>query len=233
MAGNETLLAALTEFAETLTTHYDVADVLDELTSRAATVLDATGAGVSLGDAKGELAFATASSEMVSRIERVQEQSQLGPCWAAYRTQTLVLITDVAEREDWPEYRAVCLEEDIRSVAGIPMVWDGRSFGALNVYREGPRFWTETEIAAAGILANMATSYVAHASQLDEAKRLNEQLQEALDSRVVIEQAKGLLAGERGVTLNEAFESLRRHARSHHASLRAVAEAVVQVGFRP
>lgn len=233
MADDDVLLDALTAFARTMTGHFQVGDVLDELTTLAAAVLDADGAGVCLADEQGSLQFATASNDAVTRLERVQQERQEGPCWDAHRTGTPTLVTDIEDRTEWPAYRAMCLEVDMRSVAGIPMWWNGTGLGALNLYRTHPGAWTDRETAAAGVLADMATSYVAHASQLDEANRLNEQLQEALTSRILIEQAKGLLAGERNISLNDAYEVLRRHARSNHASLRAVASAVVELGFRP
>jgi GAF domain-containing protein len=229
----EPLLQALTDFARTLTGRYEVGDVLDELASVTVEVVGAFGAGVSLGDADGRLQFATASDEAVRQLEEVQQRVQQGPCWAAYRSGQPTLVADIETIEQWPEYCEVCRRVEMRSVAGIPMMWNGQGFGALNIYREVPGEWTEEDTNAATVLADMATSYVAHASQLDQAVRLNEQLQAALESRVIIEQAKGLVAGERGVSLSEAFELLRRHARSHHASLRAVAAAVVEAGFRP
>lgn len=105
--------------------------------------------------------------------------------------------------------------------------------GALNVYDDHVRKWSETDIESGRVLANMATGYILHASRLGEADRLNEQLQNALDSRIVIEQAKGILAGEHGVSVDDGFEILRQHARSNRASLRDVADAVVKIGLRP
>src|SRR4051812_7216162 len=229
----EPLLDALTNFVRTLTGRYQIGDVLDELAAVTVEVIGARGAGVSLGGPDGKLHFATASGEAVRRLEEVQDRLQQGPCWAAYQTGVPTLIGDIEQSDQWPEYFEVCREVGMRSVAGIPMTWNGRGFGALNIYRELPGEWIDEDTSAATVLADMATSYVAHASQLDQAVRLNEQLQAALDSRVVIEQAKGIIAGERKIPLNEAFELLRRHARSNHASLRAVATAVVEAGFRP
>jgi AmiR/NasT family two-component response regulator len=118
-------------------------------------------------------------------------------------------------------------------VLGVPLRLQARSIGSLDVYDTGSRVWSPDELAAATVLADIAASYVAHASELDGAKRLNEQLQTALDSRVLIEQAKGILAGERKISVDDALEILRSHARSNRASLRAIAEAVVNLGMRP
>ena len=135
MTDDDVLLDALTTFARTMAGHYEVGDVLDELTGLAMTVLDAGGAGVCLADDEGHLQFATASSEAVSRLERIQQDEQEGPCWDAHRTGSPTLVGDIKERDEWPAYRIVCAEVDMRSVAGIPMWWNGIGFGALNIYR--------------------------------------------------------------------------------------------------
>ncbi len=144
-----------------------------------------------------------------------------------------MIVDDIDAVDRWPEYRKICLETGLRSVAGIPMVWDNGGFGALNVHGRQPGPWSREDMAVAQVLADMAASYVAHASQLHQSQRLNEQLQAALDSRVLIEQVKGLLAGEQGISLGQAFEALRRQARDNNASLKEVAHAVVHLGLRP
>ncbi len=233
MAHPEPLLEVFSRYARNLSGDYEISSVLDDLTASAVEVLDAAGAGVTLADEQGRLRFATASSDPVARLERAQEDLQAGPCHDAFRTGTLVLVDDVERTVRWPEYRQICLGVGLRSVAGVPMTWNGDGFGALNVYRHEPGDWSERDVRLAQVLADMATSYVAHASQLHQSRRLNEQLQAALDSRVLIEQAKGLIAGEQGITLGQAFEELRRHARDNSVSLREVAAAVVQLGLRP
>lgn len=122
----------------------------------------------------------------------------------------------------------------IVAIAGIPMRCDNQSIGALDLYSTTPpRQWSGDDLESARILADMASSYVIHASELDRQRRLNEQLRAALDSRIVIEQAKGILAAERQITVDAAFGVLRRHARRHSATLRSVAEAVVNLDMRP
>ena len=103
--------------------------------------------------------------------------------------------------------------------------------GSLNIYDERIRHWSEGDVRAARVLADMAVGYVINASQLEQAERTREQLQEALESRVVIEQAKGMLANANGITIDEAFGRLRRHARSSRLPLREVATAVVESGL--
>jgi len=211
-------LETLAEFASTLVASYDVASVLADLTNRLTDVLGLIGCGVTLAKA----------------LEREQTQSQLGPCVTAYQTGETVAVDDLLDRADqWPSFHAVAQRLGVRAMAGIPMHLEGESVGAIDLYSADPRAWTDRDLAAATVMANMATAYLLNASLYDKQRRLAEQLQSALNSRVVIEQAKGVLANEYAITVDEAFERLRRHARTHGASVRAVAEAVMAVGLRP
>jgi GAF domain-containing protein len=233
MPSNDLLFDVLKRFATTLAGQYDVADVLYELTEHAVEILAATSAGVSLAEDDGVLKFVTASSEAAADLERVQQDSQHGPCYHACRTATAVVIANISETTQWPLYRSKCEEVGLHAVLGIPLTTGDRRLGAIDIYDRGPREWSAEDIAAASVLADMATSYVVHASELAQAQRINEQLQQALTSRITIEQAKGIIAGERGVRLQDAFEILRKHARTNSVSLSSVADAVVTLGLRP
>jgi len=103
---------------------------------------------------------------------------------------------------------------------------------ALNLYSREPRDWSEEDITVAGVMADMATGYIVNASKLVQQRQLNTQLQHALDSRVVIEQAKGITAQRCGITVEEAFQRIRHHARSHNNTLRSVADAIVHAGLQ-
>ena len=104
--------------------------------------------------------------------------------------------------------------------------------GALDLYAAEPRDWSDDDMAAAGVLADMATGLLVNASKLQQHQQLNDQLHRALESRIVVEQAKGIIANARGIWPDTAFQVIRRHARSHNTSLRTVAEAIVTVGLR-
>ena len=106
------------------------------------------------------------------------------------------------------------------------------AIGALNIYSREPREWSDQDIAVAVVLAEVATSYVLNAAKLHDQEQLSEQLQQALDSRVVIEQAKGITAQRKSVTVDHAYQLMRGHARNNNASLRMVAEAIVGVGLK-
>ena len=233
MADQQLLMHGLSEFAGTLAKGYAISDVLHDLAEQVTAVLGIDGAGVSVQDG-GRLRFVTALDERSAALEGVQDAGQAGPCVDAWRSGEAVTVPDLRrESRGWDKYEQAACDAGVIAIAAIPMRCDHQSIGALGLYSTTARQWSADDLACARILADMACSYVIHASELDRQRRLNEQLREALDSRIVIEQAKGILAAERQVTVDVAFEILRRHARSHSASLRSVAEAVVNLGMRP
>jgi GAF domain-containing protein len=233
MVDQALFLRVLSEFAHTLVRRYQIGDVLYELVERMTGVLDVAGAGVSLGEGE-RIRFVTAVNEAAVRAEEVQEQSQDGPCTEAFRTGKVVAVSDLRDVVGrWETFCVGALEAGFVAVAGIPMAVDSRTLGAVNLYSAHPRSWSDEDVAAAQVLADMATSYIINASELEQAQRTNEQLREALESRLVIEQAKGILSAEGRLSIDDAFKALRRHARNHNATLRSVADAVVNLGLRP
>jgi GAF domain-containing protein len=140
-------------------------------------------------------------------------------------------VTDVRqESARWPHYSATATRLGVAGVAGIPMRDGGEVIGALNIYSREPRQWSDQDIAVAVVLADVATGYVLNAAKLHDQEQLSEQLQQ--ESRVVIEQAKGITAQRKSVTVDHAYQLMRGHARNNHASLRTVAEAIVGVGLQ-
>ncbi len=233
MADQELLTRAVSEFARTLARSTALTEVLNDLTERTTAVLGVAGAGVLLLQS-GQCRFATASDERSAALERLQEASQAGPSVEACLTGKIVAVASLAETSyEWGVYQQAARDAGIVAVAAVPMCHDGESVGTVDLYDASPRDWSAADLRVAGILADMATGYLVQAWELARQCRLNEQLQEALDSRIVIEQAKGVLVAERHISVDEAFQVLRRHARSHSVSLRSVAEAVVSLGLRP
>lgn len=233
MSRDDLLIVALSDFARTLVRRFDISDVLYDLITRVSAVLEVTSAGVSLVE-DGRLRFITALDERTTMLEKVQEDLQAGPCIEAYRSGEPVVVASLeSECERWPTFVEEAKSLGIASVAGIPMRLEDGSLGALDLYHSEPRSWSDDDVRIALVLADMASSYVVTASELQRQQRTNEQLQRALDSRVVIEQAKGVLAAERKIDVDQAFELLRRHARRHNADLRSVADAVINLGLRP
>ena len=225
------LTESLMEFARTLTGRYDISDVLNDLAVRLPDVLDIAGAGVSLVSGTG-LSFATANSDLAATLERVQEELNAGPCVEAITSGDDVLIRDIGEHAHrWPEYAATADRLGIVAVATLPLR-NSIKLGALDLYETRAHDWTPGEVTTARVFADIATGYVLSASELERERRTVEQLELALSSRVVIEQAKGILAHANGIGVDAAFVRLRTYAREHNANLREVAKAVVSLGLR-
>jgi hypothetical protein len=224
-------LETLSVFSKMLLTSYDVETVLSELAAQTSTILGLVGSGVSL-NRDGKVAYATAVPDQLASLELVQHEAQSGPCLEAFRTGQTVAVDDLRAAVDrWPEYCAEAARVGISSVAAVPLALADEKAGSLDLYSEATREWEREDLAAAQVMADMATGYLINASKLDQQVQLATQLGAALDSRVVIEQAKGVVAERAGITVDEAFQRLRRHAREHQADIHAVARAVVDLGL--
>jgi GAF domain-containing protein len=226
------LIETLSRFATTLAGDYEVTDVLHDLTDRVTEVMQLSGAGVSLMDGE-RMHFVTVHNDDIIALERVQEGLQAGPCMDAARQGEVVAVSNLrTDLRRWPAYCSKALGLGVVAVAGIPL----RSHnvrGALNLYDCAARPWHPEDLEIARVLADMAAGYVVHASRLNEQRHVNEQLCRALESRIIIEQAKGIVAADHGVSVDQAFKVLRKHANDRNASLRHTADAVVRLGLRP
>ena len=230
MPDPETLLESLERFAATLTSGYGIGDVLHNLTEEMAEVLHLSGAGVTLVDGDRQR-FVTAAVEAIATLEREQENWQKGPCIDAVASTAPVAVPDIASgdaSDRWPDYTIAAKNAGIQAVAGIPMLAEGAAIGAVNLYDNQPRNWSAEDLRVATIFASIATGYLAHASSARQEQRTAEQLRQALNTRLIIEQAKGVLATQREISVDEAFERLRKYARANNARIHAVSRAVVQ-----
>jgi len=200
------------------------------LTLEVADVFGLAGAGVSLADGKAMRTVA-AQSERAAALELIQEQYGVGPCVESQRIARPVLVFDLTDHPSkWKEFTKVAATVGVVSVAAVPIRLGGVGLGVLDLYHGAQHRWTTEEVRLASRLARMAASY---AFELYRARRTTAQLQQALDSRVIIEQAKGMLAERMGITIDAAFGQLRAHARDHNKPLRTVADAVVQRELEP
>ena len=232
MVDHSLFLDTLSGFARALIEPYDVDVALSELTGHVTAVLGLAGSGVNLMR-DGRLRFEKAVNAAAADLEQAQHDHDRGPCLEAIRTGEVVAITDLDQyRDRWPEYCEVARRHGVCSVAGIPLLLAGEAIGALNLYAQDRREWSVDDLLAARVFADMATGYLVNASKLDQQGRLNDQLQDALDQRVVIEQAKGITAQHHHTTIDSAFDLIRSYARNHNASIHTVAEAVVNAGLR-
>jgi len=228
------LLQSLSRFAMILPARYDLQEALSELTESVTSVLGLCGSWVTMAD-DGRLLFVASLSRASAELER--DHAQLHPfpcpCRDAYSTGDVIRVTDIRdEPARWPQFSASATRLSIAGVASIPMRLADQIIGALNLYSPEPREWSDDDLEVAAVMADMATSYVVNVSKLRQQEQLSEQLQQALESRVIIEQAKGITSQQNSVTVDEAFRLMRKHARNNHASLRVVAEAIVAVGLQ-
>ena len=205
----------------------DLHEGMHRLSVTAAAGLGVEGAGVTMRMPSGGTEYISASDAATMKVERAQDALQQGVCVEAISTSQIVAVGDLREETRWPEYRPVVIDAGFLSVAGVPISSQGQNIGALNLYGASSRMWTTEEFAAARLIADLAAGYLINTHLLGTSTTLAVQLQRALDSRVVIEQAKGVICGRHGISPDGAFEIMRSYARTNRAKLRDVAEAVV------
>ncbi len=187
---------AFVALADTLVDDYDVIDLLDRLVGFSVELLAADAAGIVLGDARGQLRAVAASSEAAEVMELLQLQSEQGPCLDCVRTAAPVSVPDLAEAVDrWPAFVAALAERgSFRSVHALPLRLRGEAIGALNLFHARPGSLPDADLALGQALADVATIGILQERAIRRSEVLDEQLQTALHSQVVIKQAKGVLA---------------------------------------
>ncbi len=234
-APREALLArTLVELADTLVADFDVVELLTLLADRCVELLEVGAAGLMLAGPDGELRVMASSSETMRVLELFELQSKEGPCLDCYRSGKPVTGQDLATvTSRWPLFAAETLAAGFCSVQALPLRWRGTVIGALNLFQVNPGEMLGPNVEAAQALADVATiAILQHRASL-EAQVLNQQLQHALNSRIVIEQAKGMVAQRQGVNMEQAFSALRTHARNHNLRLVDVAESVISGALAP
>ena len=228
-SSREALLArTFVDLVDTLVDDFDVVELLTLVADRCVEVLDVSAAGLMLVAPEGDLRVVAFSSEAVRVVELFELQAEEGPCLDAYRTGSAIVNQNLTKVQDrWPNFTPVALEAGFKSVHALPMRLRGVIIGALNLFRAEEGDMEELDVVAAQALADVATIAILHHRAASEAQIVNEQLTLALNSRIVIEQAKGVLAERVGLDMDHAFARLRKHARDHNLRLVDVAHGVV------
>ena len=222
------LAKTFVELADNLVADFDLVDFLRLLTDRCVGMLDAGAAGVLLADGDGTLRVMAASDEQVRLLELFQLQNDEGPCLECYRTGAPVIVHDLTrEIHRWPRFVTAAHRSGFGAVQALPMRLRDDTVGALNLFRAAPGPFDPSATLVAQALADVATISLLQHRTTHRSTMLNEQLQTALTSRVLIEQAKGKLAERLGVDMEQAFGMLRGYARSHNRRLADVARAFV------
>jgi GAF domain-containing protein len=226
----EALLArTFVELADTLVDDFDVVELLTLLAHRCVEMLDCDAAGLMLVAPEGDLRVVASSSEEMRVVELFELQAQEGPCPDTYRTGEPVLTPDLAaDKAHWPRFAPVAMEAGFRSAQALPMRLRGVTIGALNLFRTELGNLEDADVDAAQALADVATIAILQHRAAVQAHLVVDQLNHALNSRVMIEQAKGILAERAGLDMEGAFAWLRNHARNHNLLLVDVAQAIIE-----
>lgn len=229
MAREELVVRALVEMADTLVGDFDVVELLTGLASRCVELLDISAAGVMVATLRGDVRLVASSSEAMRILELFELQAEEGPCLDAYRSGEPVDHQILhAGSDPWPHFSGAALEAGFNSASALPLRLRDTTIGALNLFSVGVAPMSERNTVVARAFADLAAITILQHRSADEHQRTNEQLSYALTSRIVIEQAKGVIAERAGVELSEAFDRLRGYARGRNLQLTDVARAAVE-----
>jgi GAF domain-containing protein len=222
------LLETFAKLADTLVADYDVVDLLQTLVDSCRDLLDATDAGILLSNSAGQLELIASTSEAMHLVETIQLAAHAGPCIECYRTSRVVSVPDITQSPaEWSEFQRSALANGFTAIDAIPMRLRDVTIGTLNLLRATPGLPAADDIAAAQAFADVATIGILHERAYNDTQSLAHQLQSALDSRVTIEQAKGVVSFTAHVPVTEAFHLIRSYARGRGMRLGDVAARIV------
>ena len=222
------LSAAFVKLADTLVTEFDVVDLLHWLVEQCTDILDTQAGGLMLADPTGQLQLVASTSEEAELVEIFQLAAGEGPCLDCFRSGTPVTVDNIeADGGPWPTFSAEALKFGFRSIHATPLRLRGQVIGTMNLFSDHIGALVSEDIAVAQALADVATIGILQERHIRSANVAGEQLQRALDSRILIEQAKGVLAATMNITMNDAFANMRTYARDRNLPLRQVADDVI------
>ncbi|MGX7827855.1 GAF and ANTAR domain-containing protein [Actinokineospora sp. 24-640] len=220
---------AFVALADTLVADFDIAEFLDMLTERCVDLLDVAAAGVVLVDPNGVLHVVAASSQRTQLLELFALQAGSGPCIDCVRTGHPVAGHDLTTGpQPWPRFAAAAHECGFRSAQALPLRLRDQTIGALSLLNTAPSVMERAQIDLGQALADITTIGILQHRTIEQRDQLTGQLQTALTSRVVIEQARGVLAQRGGLSMDDAFTALRAYARANNRPLTPLARAVVE-----
>lgn len=226
MAREDLLTRTLVELADNLVADFDVVEFLTFLSHRSVELVDAGAAGIVLADTRGDLRYMASSGEDAKVLELFELQTDEGPCLDCFRRGEPVIRDDLdAPDVPWPRFAQAAAQVGFRSVHAFPMRLRHDVLGSLNLF--GARSLPASDLLVAQALADVATISIIQNKSLRDSQQLAEHLGLALNSRVLIEQAKGVLAERCQIDMQEAFTRLRRHSRDHGRRLSDVAAAII------
>ena len=227
VAREAVLARAFVRLADTLASDFDIVDFLQGLSADSVEILRAEAAGVMLADARGGLRLIASSDERMRLLELFELQGAQGPCLDAFSSGRAVQASAADSRARWPVFAPRASGAGFQVMCAVPLRVRTDVIGALNLFRGSDEPFTGAEMEIAQAMAEMAAIGLIQERALRERNLLTEQLQAALNSRVIIEQAKGMLAEYLTMTVDDAFKLLRSYARDHNRKLSEVASDVV------
>jgi transcriptional regulator with GAF, ATPase, and Fis domain len=231
MVGEQRLAEVFVELADTLVEEFDVIDLLQTLTERCVELVDTDAAGLMLDDQRGNLRLIAHTHESARLLELFELQQQEGPCLDCFATGQVIANIDLATATDrWPVFTQAAREVGFDTSHAVPLRLRRQVIGALNLFTTGRRPLSDEHLAVAQGLADIATIGLLHERAVRDQVTLSEQLQTALHSRILIEQAKGVLSAQAGTSVEAAFALMRTHARRTGQPLTTLAGAVVAGG---
>ena len=234
MDRDELLTDTFVTLADTLVDTYDVIDFLQILAERCVALLDVSAAGIMLADTDGRLRHAACSSEQMRLVELFELQIEEGPCFDAYAGPCAVRCDSREEAERrWPRFAPNAFDGGFIAMSAVPMRLRTDVLGALNLFSSAPRSLSDGDLRVAQAMADIATIGILQERVIRDGRTSTSHLQVALDSRVVIEQAKGIIAERNKVTVDDAFALLRAFARNHNRLLSETAGQVVDGTLQP
>ncbi|MHA7190060.1 ANTAR domain-containing protein [Arthrobacter sp. MDT2-16] len=223
----EKVSAAFVKLADTLVVDYDVLDLLHTLVEECVDLLQIDQVGLLLASPRGDLQVVASSSEEAELVEILQLQAGEGPCIECYHSGEVVTIADITALDRWEGFQRACLQQGFVSVHVVPLRIHDRIIGAMGLFGSTAGELAHEDAVIAQALASVATISLLQERTIREKQVVNDQLQRALNSRIMIEQAKGVIAQTSTVTMDEAFNRLRGHARSTHRTLNDTAQHVI------
>jgi GAF domain-containing protein len=223
------LLQTFAMLADTMVDDYDIVELLQSLVDACRDLLNTTAAGILLADGHGDLELVASTSDASRLVEIMQLGAQAGPCIECYQTGAPVSVPSIADApEEWASFRDSALDQGFASAEALPLRLREATIGTLNLLRSEAGSAAEEDLVAARAFADVATIGILHERSIRESEVLSQQLELALNSRVVIEQAKGVVSFTNGVPVDEAFDLIRRYARHHRLPLSEVAGRLVR-----
>ena len=228
MSREQRVARVFVELTDTLVDEFDALDLMHTLTDRSVELLDADAAALILSDQRGNLEVVASTSHEAQVLELFVVQSSEGPCLDCVRSGQPMVNIDLAEvAARWPNFTAAAAAAGFRSTHAVPLRLRGKVIGAMSLFCVDQSRLDEDDIALGQALADVATVGLLQERAARQQEIVVEQLQNALNSRVLIEQAKGALSERAGVSVDEAFALMRNHSRNHMTPLSKVAFAVI------